>query len=82
MRGLSPYPAAWVTINGKSFKVYSAGQASMIHNNLGPGSYNTDNKNFLHVRTADGWVSIDELQPEGKKRMKIAEFFRGNKFEQ
>lgn len=79
VRGLSPYPAAWTLINGRTFKVFTASPASMIHNTLTPGELNTDNKNFLHVRTSDGWISIDELQPEGKKRMKIDEFFRGNK---
>ncbi len=39
----------------------------------------TDNRNFLYMKTADGYVSIEELQPEGKKRMGIREFFRGNK---
>ncbi len=79
VRGLSPHPAAWTMLKGKTFKVFAVNPASMIHNNLTPGDLNTDNKNFLHIRTSDGWISIDELQPEGKKRMKIDEFFRGNK---
>ena len=76
VRGLSPYPAAWTTINGKTFKVYRASQGSP---HTIDKEFTSDNKNFLHHRTADGWVSIDELQPEGKRRMKIEEFFRGNK---
>ena len=79
IRGLSPYPAAWTTIAGKVFKVY---EASIVKPSAHPPSADnfwTDNKNYLYVKTADGWISLDEVQPEGKKRMGIQEFFRGNK---
>ncbi len=79
IRGLSPYPAAWTTWGGKNYKVFST---SVIHKNEGiqqPGEMISDNKNYLYVKTKDGWISIDELQPEGKKRMTIQDFFRGNK---
>lgn len=78
IRGLSPYPAAWTTIQGKVFKVYRTTQAT-DHGIKTAGEFVTDNKTFLHFKTADGWVAIEELQPEGKKRMAIGEFFRGNK---
>lgn len=76
MRGLNPYPAAWAKINGKTFKVFKVSTAK------GPNSeeaFVTDQKNYLYFKTKDGWASIEELQPEGKKRMGIKEFFRGNK---
>jgi methionyl-tRNA formyltransferase len=46
---------------------------------LAPGQWMTDNKTYLYYRTSDEFISIDELQPEGEKRMTIQEFFRGNK---
>jgi methionyl-tRNA formyltransferase len=77
VRGLSPYPGAWTTIGEKIFKIF---RVSSVEQNLETTEpIYTDNKNFLNMRTADGFVSIDELQPEGKKRMNIREFFRGNK---
>jgi methionyl-tRNA formyltransferase len=78
IRGLSPYPAAWCVLNGKIFKIYSA---QVINDQLDkqPGKIVTDQKNYLHIKTADGTIAIHELQPEGKKRMTIQEFFRGNK---
>jgi methionyl-tRNA formyltransferase len=79
IRGLSPYPAAWTLINGKTFKIYSAEIEKNANENKKPGEVETDNKNYLYFRTNDGWVSIGELQPEGKKRMNIQDFFRGNK---
>lgn len=78
VRGLSPYPAAWATIEGKTYKIFKVTKIS--HDELkNPGQCTTDQKNYLYFKTNDGWVSIDELQPEGKRRMNIQEFFRGNK---
>jgi methionyl-tRNA formyltransferase len=79
VRGLSPYPAAWTIINGKHFKIYRTTVAKKGHASENAGEFLTDNKNYLYFKTLDGWISIDELQPEGKKRMTIADFFRGNK---
>jgi methionyl-tRNA formyltransferase len=78
LRGLNPFPTAWTTLNGKPYKIY---KASLVSTGGGAGNQmmDTDQKNYLHLRTADGWIAIDELQPEGKKRMTVAEFFRGNK---
>jgi methionyl-tRNA formyltransferase len=78
VRGLSPYPAAWSMLNGKTFKIYSV---SIVNHpeNKNAGEISTDNKNYLYVKTLDGWVSIDEFQPEGKKRMAVQEYFRGNR---
>lgn len=78
VRGLNPYPSAWATINGKFFKIHRVSGTSGTSTQT-PGEFVTDSKKYLNFRTADGWVSIDELQPEGKKKMSIEEFFRGNK---
>ncbi|MBT1705009.1 methionyl-tRNA formyltransferase [Chryseosolibacter indicus] len=79
VRGLSPYPAAWVHLNSKHFKIYKLSIADKKDPSPTPGTIDTDNKNYLYIKTNDGWVSVEELQPEGKKRMSIQEFFRGNK---
>lgn len=80
VRGLSPYPAAWTIINDKTYKVFKI-QKSQFTNQKSqmPGRFETDNKTYLYIKTLDGWISIDEFQPEGKKRMKVDEFFRGNR---
>lgn len=79
VRGLSPYPAAWTTLAGKTYKVFKTSTANKKP--ATPGTIDTDNKTYLHVRASDGWVSIEEIQPEGKKRMKAADFLRGYKFQ-
>ena len=78
VRGLSPYPAAWTTLNGLSCKVFKT-RITDIKGDSQQGEYNTDNKSYLHFRTGDGWLAIEELQIEGKKRMAIGDFLRGYK---
>lgn len=78
IRGLSPYPAAWTTLNGKLCKIYKTSVATLVPTDNGSDLF-TDNKHVLLFKTTDGWLSIDELQLEGKKRMGIEEFLRGTK---
>ncbi|HCW07204.1 MAG TPA: methionyl-tRNA formyltransferase [Cytophagales bacterium] len=80
VRGLSPYPAAWTKLNGKVYKLFKV--KSVVDSRqsaVDAGQIDTDNKTFLKVKTLDGWISILEMQPEGKKRMTVDDFFRGNK---
>jgi methionyl-tRNA formyltransferase len=78
VRGLSEYPGAWTTLNGKTYKIFKVSPAFSKEDKR-PGELVTDNRTLLYVKTGDGWASVEELQPEGKRRMKIEEFFRGNK---
>ncbi len=79
VRGLSPYPAAWTKINGKTFKIYAVSHADASDFRAEPGEAHTDNKRFLHIKTQDGWLVVEELQAEGKRKMTVEEYFRGNK---
>lgn len=76
IRGLSPYPAAFTFMNGKKLKIFSSQKESGNESNK-PGAYVTDHKTFLKFSAADGFVSLKEIQLEGKKRMKIDDFLRG-----
>jgi methionyl-tRNA formyltransferase len=79
VRGLSPYPAAWAILNGKTYKIYRCQRVTGNNPQSAVGQLETDNKTYLYIRTSDGWVSIEELQPEGKRRMTTAAFLRGSK---
>ena len=79
VRGLSPYPTAWTLINGKVFKLYDVSIANESPFAAEPGEAYTDNKKTILVRAADGWLQINALQAEGKRRMTAEEFLRGNK---
>lgn len=76
IRGLSPYPSAYTKLNGKKLKIFSAEIEIVQHNNQ-PGTMETDYKNFLRFSTKDGYIYINDLQLEGKRRMSVEEFLRG-----
>lgn len=76
IRGLSPYPAAFSLLNDKQIKIYES-HIEPATTGLAAGAFDTDHKTYLRLVANDGWVYIDELQMEGKKRMKIEEFLRG-----
>lgn len=77
VRGLTPYPAAWTKFHNKIYKIY---EVQVAENQIPgqPGNIVITNGD-IYVKTGDGVVSILYLQAEGKKRMKAAEFLRGNK---
>lgn len=79
VRGLSPYPTAWTKINEKIYKILRVKEVEESKATQTPGTIETDHKNYLYFHTLDGLISIEELQPEGKKKMSIQDFFRGNK---
>ena len=85
IRGLSPYPAAWTPViaNGKEteMKIFRATMlpeakiTSPYKGEIGRGS------DFLHVELPGGYLSLDEVQLSGKKRMPIADLLRGTHIE-
>jgi len=76
IRGLSPYPAAFTHLNGKKIKIYFAEKE--IDPNAGePGKVHSDRKTYLKFSAKDGYIHLKEVQPEGRKKMKIEDFLRG-----
>lgn len=76
IRGLAPHPAAFTTIAGKNAKIYKA-HVLQEPTGVAAGTIDTDHKTYLRFAAADGWLYIDELQLEGKKRMETEAFLRG-----
>jgi methionyl-tRNA formyltransferase len=76
IRGISPYPAAWSTFNGKVLKIYSSNKIPSEHS-LKTGSVVTDFKNYFHVAVKGGFLSVTELQLEGRNKLNIPEFLIG-----
>jgi methionyl-tRNA formyltransferase len=85
IRGLSPHPGAFTIFNGKTLKIYrSEYEKDMPNSKVGiivGTPYETDGKTFLKFGCADGYISVKELQLEGKKKMFIEDFLRGYRFE-
>lgn len=91
IRGLSPYPAAFTELvkedKNIQMKIYGATKVSaeelsamLAENGLAsaaPGTVISDGKSYLAIATADGAVSVRELQISGKKRMAVKDFLIG-----
>lgn len=76
IRGLSPYPTAFTTLNGKTLKIFKA-EPEETAPGIAPGEFLTDGKTFLKFAAKDGFIKLRDIQYEGKKRMGIEEFLRG-----
>lgn len=82
IRGLSPYPAAWTTLDGKQLKILrSEIVMTMEMPSTPPGSFSSDNKSYIQVSTTNGYINLLELQLQGRKRMKVKDFLNGYTFE-
>lgn len=75
IRGLSPWPVAHTTFDGKLLKVHKAVIADGFHGQ--PGQV-LDSKKLI-VGCGEGALELLEVQLEGGKRMKGEDFLRGRK---
>lgn len=80
VRGLSPYPAAWslLKINNeeKQIKIYK-GRFEYVEVNSDKINQIEFEKGNFKIYHAQGFYFIDELQPEGKRRMNAQDFING-----
>ena len=91
IRGLSPYPAAFTELVKddkvlqmkiyRTVKVADEDYAAMLAANgldkAAPGTVLSDGKTYLAFATADGAISVTELQLSGKKKMGVKDFLIG-----
>ena len=93
VRAFDPWPGAWTTWNGKTVKVWKAQRG---HSTLQPSSGEKKGQTAhgrgaaeifapdaasLFVNTGEGELELLEIQLEGKKRMAVPEFLKGNHME-
>lgn len=77
IRGLSPWPVATTTVNGKKLKIHSSQLVDTAMN--GNAGEVIENNNKLVIMCGDNKaVEILELQAEGKKKMKTSDYLRGH----
>lgn len=80
IRALQPWPTAMTFLNGKRFKIFksqilnekSAAQAGEIY---------LINEKGIHIACQDSSLLLEEVQIEGKKRMKASDCARGLRLE-
>lgn len=78
IRGLSPSPGAFAFLKDKPVKIFRSAIEPTTFSDT-PGKFYTDNKTYLTFSTAYGCIQVKEIQPEGKRRMFIEEYLRGNR---
>ncbi len=83
IRGLSPAPAAYTTLAKEgeepiSMKIFSSEKLTgEEYEGKVPGTVLSDGKTYFAITTADGAISITDLQLSGKKRMDVRSFLAG-----
>ena len=78
VRGLQPWPAAVTELGGKRCKVFSTAVLEG-HAGADPGTVLAAGKEGIDLACGgDTALRITELQPDGGKRMKAADFLRGH----
>lgn len=91
IRGLSPFidqttmlkdvsicPCAWFFLNSKRVKIQKSSIVEIVNKER---YLDTDNKNYLNVNFKNKALSLEIIQPEGKKPMSIKQFLQGNKID-
>lgn len=81
IRGLSPYPAAWCRLfnrvkgEEKTFKIFKSEKTERA---VGNSKSLIEEKEGILFPCSDFYLSVTELQLEGKRRMNYKEFLAGN----
>lgn len=80
IRALSPQPGAYSLLDGKRMKML---KSEVIKNNSekNPGTILAVEKDYFVVKANPDAVKIEEIQPEGKKKMTVKEYLNGVKKE-
>lgn len=83
VRGCVNWSAAFTKYNDKIIKIYKS-RVETIESGPGeivPGQILAVSQNGIIVTTGKGWLSLEELQLEGKSRLSAQEFLSGNKIQ-
>lgn len=76
VRGLAPFPGAITKIEGKIVKLFSTYILEEKPKETA-GTFVTDGKTFARIACSNGYLALNDIQWEGKKRMPISDFLRG-----
>lgn len=81
VRGFSPAPGSYSFFNGKMLKIFSAtGEEASVKDI--PGTVARETEKGLPVAAKNGFVYLQDVQMENKKRMPVRDFLRGFRISQ
>ncbi len=78
IRAFNPYPGAYTMLNGKRLKVLNSEPKDMILSPKKNATITLVDNDTLEVQCLDSILSINSVQIEGKRMMKVGEFLRGH----
>ena len=78
IRGLNPWPSAFTYLDGKVMKIWDA---DVVEAGGEPGTVISEDKDSFVIATGEKALKVNELQLEGKKRMKASDFLNGRSIE-
>jgi methionyl-tRNA formyltransferase len=76
IRGLSPYPVAHSSFDGKKLLVYQANYEEITHSHI-LGTFISDGKKYLKVAVKNGYIHLEQLKLQGKKMMPATALLNG-----
>jgi methionyl-tRNA formyltransferase len=82
VRGFQPFPTSYTSWQGKKLTIWKAKESGLERDQIPPGSVLLTKGDLLLVSCGNNTViEINELQLEGKKRMKTRDFLNGIKIQ-
>ena len=91
IRGLNPWPSAYTHYNGKMLKIWDAdvisdvsgigSEENAVETDAACGTVCFVDKKSLIIKCGKDYLSVNEVQLEGKKRMKTDAFLLGCRVE-
>jgi len=84
IRGVTPWPSAYTTYNGKMLKIWKARVIDKEYDKKDSfvnGQIVDITDESIIIKTQKGYLECLEVQLEGKKRMAVDGFLRGNKID-
>lgn len=78
VRGFQPFPTTYTFLDSKKLTLWRATDVESAHQNASPGTIVSAKGDELVVACGEGTtIKIEELQLEGKRRMKVRDFLNG-----
>ena len=81
VRGLYPWPCAYMSLEGKNLKIIDSEVVDIKDESVPVGAVCEVTKKYFVIRCSEGGLKIKKLQPEGKKPMDTVAFLNGYKVE-